>query len=227
MNHDMTEYLQPTYFLDFDNAEVRAFAEKHVEGAQNRIEQAVLLYKAVRDGWYYDPYYLDLRREGSKASTVMKRGSGHCVSKAILLAASGRAVGIPTRLSFFIVCNHVATERIERYLQTNKLVFHGATELFLEGKWVKATPAFNTSLCKKMNVEVLEFTGLEDSIFQQFDRSGNVFMQYLHEYGSFADMPLETMIEELLTHYGSVISRDVLEKHGFVLDLAKMSEARN
>jgi transglutaminase-like putative cysteine protease len=223
----MTEYLQPTYFLDFDTPEVRAFAEKNVEGAQNQVEQAVQLYNAVRDGWFYDPYYLDLRPEGSKASTVLKRPSGHCVNKAVLLAASGRAVGIPTRLSFFIVRNHIATERIERYLQTNKLVFHGATELFLEGKWVKATPAFNKALCQKLNVEPLEFIGTEDSIFQQFDRSGNVFMEYLHEYGSFADMPLETMVEELLHHYSAVISREVVEKHGFVLDLGKMSAAQN
>jgi transglutaminase-like putative cysteine protease len=223
----MQEYLQPTYFLDFDHPEVRAFAEKHVEGAQNQIEQAVQLYKAVRDGWYYDPYYLDLRPVGSKASIVMTRRSGHCVSKAILLAASARAVGIPSRLSFFIVCNHIATERIERFLQTNKLVFHGATELFLEGKWVKATPAFNAALCQKMNVDVMEFTGLEDSIFQQFDRTGNTFMQYLHEYGAFADLPHEYMISEWKHHYGNVITQEVLEKHDFVLDLAKMSAEKN
>lgn len=219
----MNEYLQPTYFLDFDNEEVRAFAHKHSESAETELEKAKSLYLAVRDGWYYDPYYLDLRREGSKASTIMNRRSGHCVSKAIVLAASARAVGIPSRLSFFIVCNHIATERIERFLGTNKLVFHGATELFLEGKWVKATPAFNAALCHKLNVEVLEFTGLEDSVFQQFDRTGNTFMQYLHEYGAFADVPHEYMISEWKSHYGKVITQELIEKNDYVLDLMTLS----
>jgi transglutaminase-like putative cysteine protease len=219
----MTEYLKPTYFLDYENEEVRAFAEKHTDRTNTQLQNAVSLYNAVRDTWYYDPYYLDLRPEGSRASTVMKRRSGHCVSKAIVLAASARYIGIPSRLSFYIVCNHIATERIERFLGTNKLVFHGAAELLLEEKWVKATPAFNTALCHKLNVEVLDFTGLEDSVFQQFDRTGNTFMQYLHEYGAFADVPHDYMISEWKKHYGTVITPELLEKHDFVLDLMKLS----
>lgn len=217
----MTEYLKPTYFLDFEHPLVQDFTQKHTRGAETPREKAVRLYYAVRDGFIYNPYQLDLRREGLQASNLAARASGYCVEKSVLLAATCRAVGIPSRLSFFNVCNHIATERIEQVLGTNVLVFHGATELFLEGKWVKATPAFNAALCEKLNVETLEFTGLEDSIFQQFDRTGSAYMSYLHEYGAFEDMPYDTFLGELRKHYGTLVTEETLQSCGYVLNLLK------
>lgn len=197
----MEEYLQPTEFLNFDDASVKAFATRNSAGANTEREKAVKLYYAVRDGFQYNPNILDLRREGLKASDLLKRTRGYCVEKAILLAASARAVGIPSRLSFYIVRNHIATEKLEKLLQKNYLVFHGAAELFLDGKWLKTTPAFNKKLCDYLKVEPLEFDGTTDSIFQEYDREGNVFMKYLHEYGTFADLPYELYLEELKKHY--------------------------
>ena len=183
----MNEYLKPTEFLDFDNAAVQEFAKRNSDANKSATENAVSLYYAVRDGFTYNPYTLDLRRTGLWASDLVKRKSGYCIEKAILLAASARFVGVPSRLSFYTVKNHIATERIEKILGTNVLVFHGAAELFLGGRWLKTTPAFNKRLCEKLNVAALEFDGTSDSIFQQFDETGAVFMDYLHEYGDFAD----------------------------------------
>ena len=77
------------------------------------------------------------------------------------------------------------------------LVFHGAAEMFLNEKWLKMTPAFNKKLCEYLRVEPLEFDGETDSIFQEFDKSGNVFMEYLHDYGDFDDLPYELYLAEL------------------------------
>jgi len=104
----MNEYLQPTEFLDFDNQTVKDFAEKNTVGATSDTEKAIKLYYAVRDSFQYNPYLLDLRREGLTASNLLTRNSGYCVEKAVLLAASARAVGVPSRLSFYIVRNHIA-----------------------------------------------------------------------------------------------------------------------
>lgn len=197
----MQEYLQPTEFLDFDTEIVRQFAHENTIHTDSDREKAVALYYAVRDGFQYNPYVLDLRREGLKASNLLTRNRGYCVEKAILLAASARAVGIPSRLSFYIVRNHIATEKLEKALKKNYLVFHGAAELFLDGRWLKTTPAFNKSLCDYLSVEPLEFDGTADSIFQQFDKAGNLFMEYLHEYGAFADFPYNLYLQELETHY--------------------------
>src|SRR5688572_22916110 len=108
----MDEYLRPTEFLDSDHPAVREYAERHTSGQTNDVDRAVALYYAVRDGFQYDPYVLDLRRPAMRASTVLRKSRAYCVEKAVLLAASTRSLGIPSRLSFYIVRNHIATERL-------------------------------------------------------------------------------------------------------------------
>ena len=208
----MQEYLQPTEFLNYDDASVREFAERNSAGATTEREKAVKLYYAVRDGFQYNPNILDLRRTGLQASDLLKRNRGYCVEKAVLLAAAARAVDIPSRLSFYIVRNHIATDKLEKILRKNYLVFHGAAEMFLDGKWLKTTPAFNKNLCKYLNVEPLEFDGSADSIFQEFDKSGNVFMEYLHEYGAFDDLPYQLYLDELRKHYPHIFENQEYTK---------------
>jgi transglutaminase-like putative cysteine protease len=217
----MNEYLQPTEFLDFDNQTVRDFAEKNTVGAKNETEKAVKLYYAVRDGFQYNPYILDLRREGLTAGNLLTRNRGYCVEKAVLLAASARAVGVPSRLSFYIVRNHIATEKLEKALKKNYLVFHGAAEVFLNGNWFKTTPAFNQSLCKYLGVEPLEFDGTKDSIFQEYDHKGNVFMTYLHDYGFFSDLPYELYLEELKKHYPHIFDNQDYTNGNLIYDFTK------
>ena len=218
--NNLQQYLQPTEFLNFGDETVRHFAEQHAIGDSN-IERAKSLYLAVRDGFQYNPYILDLRKEGLMASNLLKRNRGYCVEKAVLLSACARAVGIPSRLSFYIVCNHIATERLEKILKTNHLVFHGASELYLEEKWVKATPAFNKNLCKYLGVESLEFDGTKDSIFQEYDKKGNVFMTYLHDYGAFADLPYQLYLEELQKHYPHIFENEKYTSGDLVYDFTK------
>lgn len=217
----MPEYLQPTGFLDFDKQIVRDFAEKNTVGAKSETEKAVKLYYAVRDGFQYNPYLLDLRREGLTASNLLTRNRGYCVEKAVLLAASARAVGVPSRLSFYIVRNHIATEKLEQALKKNYLVFHGAAEVFLEGHWLKTTPAFNASLCKYLGVEPLEFDGKSDSTFQEYDKNGNSFMTYLHDYGFFDDLPYQLYLQELKEHYPHIFGNEKYTDGDLIYDFTK------
>ena len=217
----MTEYLQPTEFLNFDNVEVKNFAEKYTVDAQTQKEKAIKLYYAVRDSFQYNPYILDLRREGLSAGNLLTRNRGYCVEKAVLLAACARAVGVPSRLSFYIVRNHIATEKLEIALKKNYLVFHGAAELYLDGKWLKTTPAFNKSLCNYLGVEPLEFDGTKDSIFQEYDKNGNVFMSYLHNYGDFADLPYQLYLDELKSHYPHIFENREYTNGDLIYDFTK------
>jgi hypothetical protein len=70
-------------------------------------------------------------------------------------------------------------------------VYHGYTDLYLDGRWVKATPAFNLALCERFRVKPLEFDGREDSIFHPFDRDNRRHMEYLRERGTYADVPVD------------------------------------
>ena len=78
--------LQPASMVDSDHPAVIAFAQQHAQGSNDR-ERAVALYYAVRDGFRYDPYRIDLSVHGMKGSTVLDIGYGWCVPKAALLAA--------------------------------------------------------------------------------------------------------------------------------------------
>lgn len=181
--------LAPTAFVDSDHPAVRAFAAAHAQGADTR-ERVAALYLAVRDGFRYDPYRADLTPHGMRASTVLEAGHGWCVTKAALLAAACRALGIPARLGFADVRNHLATERLRRLMQTDLFIWHGYADIRLGSRWLKATPAFNIELCERFGVAPLEFDGSADSIFQPYDRAGQRHMEYVHERGTFDDVPL-------------------------------------
>jgi len=143
-----TQHLASTPLIDSGHPEVRAFARHHAQGDDDR-QRAVSLYLAVRDAIRYDPYQIDLSPDGMRASSVLARGHGWCVTKATLLAAAARAAGIPARLGFAGVRNHLSTERMRQTMQTDVFHWHGFTELWLDGAWRKATPAFNTELCNR------------------------------------------------------------------------------
>jgi transglutaminase-like putative cysteine protease len=192
--------LQSTALIDSDHADVAAFARECASGASDR-ERAVALHDAVRDAFRYDPYRVDLTPEGMCASNVIRRGYGWCVPKAALLAAACRAVGIPARLGYADVRNHLSTERMRRTMGTDLFVWHGYTDIWIDGAWRKATPAFNQSLCERFGLLPLAFNGHDDSIYHPFDRAGNKHMEYVQYRGAFDDMPLETIVAEFRRTY--------------------------
>ena len=192
--------LQPTPLIDSAHPLVRAFAERHAVGADER-ERAVALYLAVRDGFRYDPYRVDLTPAGMRASAVIEKGHGWCVTKAALLAAACRAIGIPARVGYADVRNHLSTERLRQALQTDVFYWHGYAELQLDGRWIKATPAFNLELTERFGLLPLEWDGREDSIYHPYDRAGHRHMEYLHQRGSFDEVPLAQIVADFERHY--------------------------
>lgn len=210
----MELYLHDTYFIDYRDPDLQKFTFSLVSDEMTKKEKAVCIYEAVRDGWRYNPYQLNFSPGSLQASTVLHESEAHCLGKAILLAACLRLVDIPARLHFYQVQNHLGTSRLEEYLNTNVLVFHGATEIFLNDKWVLATPAFNKELCEKLGVNVLEFDGEQDSIFQAYSREKGKFMEYLHDYGSYHDLPYEYMVREFKRVYGDSIRESSPQEEG-------------
>ena len=186
----MSDYLSPGRYIDSTNSRVVAFAEENLEGESER-ERAVSLYYAVRDKIRYNPFLDFSKREVFRASAVLEAGQGFCVGKASLLAACARAAGIEARVGFADVKNHLTTPRLAETMGSDLFVYHGYTELWLEGQWVKATPAFNLELCRKFRVKPLEFDGRHDSIFHPFDADERRHMEYLRDRGSYADVPVE------------------------------------
>jgi transglutaminase-like putative cysteine protease len=145
----------------------------------------------VRDRVRYNPFQNFMADDAYRASTCLERNVGWCVSKAALLAACARAAGIPARVGFADVKNHLTTPELTAKMGTDLFVYHGYVELQLDGKWIKATPAFNLALCTRFRVKPLEFDGREDSIFHPFDEDNRRHMEYVRWRGEFADVPAE------------------------------------
>ena len=199
---DLAQYLKATDIIDSDHPDIRAFVAEETRNAPNAVDKAVRLYYAVRDGVRYDPYYPFYLPAHYRASVVLKGRRGFCVPKVSLLCAAGRACGIPSRAGFATVRNHLATRQLLEFMGSDLFVFHGFTEFFLEGKWVKATPAFNSELCERFGVPPLEFNGREDSIFQSSGGEQRKFMEYVEFYGSYADIPVENIVASFKETYG-------------------------
>jgi transglutaminase-like putative cysteine protease len=196
-----TACLRPGRLVDSDHPEVMAFAERAAKSAPEARARAVILYHAVRDEVRYDPYvdYGDLGCY--RASGVLERGRGYCVGKAALLAAAARAAGIPARVAFADVRNHLATPRLRELVGTDLFIYHGIAELWLDGRWVKATPTFNLSLCEKFGIRPLDFDGRNDALLHPYDREGRRHMEYVRERGAYVDVPAEQIMAAMRGAY--------------------------
>jgi transglutaminase-like putative cysteine protease len=199
---DLRPYLIPTTIIDSNHPLVQEYARRAVDGAADPVEVAMKLYLAVRDGIHYDPYSPFHLPQHYQASQVIRRGKQFCIPKAALLCALARVYAIPSRLGFANVKNHLATRQLLEYLGANIFVYHAFVELFLDGRWVKATPAFNRELCQRHRVAALEFSGREDSLFQPYNEENQRYMEYLEFIGIYADVPLAEILSAWRKTYG-------------------------
>ena len=195
------DFLKAAEYVDSDDANVRAFAQAAVAGISGDKARAVALYNAVRDKIAYDPYLDYLGGDVFRASAVLKAGRGFCVGKSALLAACARAVGIPARPGFADVRNHMTSKRLQQMVGGDVFTWHSYTELLIDGQWVKCTPAFDTELCRRARIAPLEFDGAHDSLFHEFDHAGRRHMEYLQDRGTFADVPVDTILAEFKRQY--------------------------
>ena len=201
-DNQFQQYLGPTTIIDSEHPNVRAFAKKVAGEGDDPGKQSVKLYLAVRDGIRYDPYSPFYLPEHYRASYVLERGKSFCIPKASLLCALGRACSIPSRIGFAVVKNHLATKQLLDYMGSNIFVYHGFVEFYLQGKWVKATPAFNRELCEKHQVLPLEFNGHDDSLFHAYNSANQKYMEYLEYQGTYADVPVSEILKGWEESYG-------------------------
>jgi len=196
-------WLAPSYYLDFDSTEVEAFATTAVGDATalSPIDKAIKLFYAVRDGFRYDPYGMDARPEAFRASHVAGLDTAWCVTKSVLLTAAARNQGIPARLGFADVRNHLSSEKLLESLGTDLFIWHGYSELLLGGRWFKLSTAFNIELCERFGVKTLDFDGTDDALMHPFDTAGNRHMEYVNQRGSFDDLPYEQIVADFAELY--------------------------
>lgn len=206
MSSELYPFLTPTWFIQSDAPEIVALAREVLGATSDEVDRACRLFYAVRDGIRYDAYNLVVTRESLCATAVLAAGQSWCVPKSVLLAAVCRAVGIPCRLCYANVRNHMATRKLLEHMGTDVFYYHGYNEIYLRSRWVKATVSFNRTLCALARLAPLDFDGVHDSIYHPFDLAGRRYMEYLHDYGAFADVPYDDLVAKFAEVYPNVPS---------------------
>jgi transglutaminase-like putative cysteine protease len=206
MTSEEINYLSAASFVDSGDPVIRAFAHQALGGAQTAKDKALALYGAVRDSIQYDPYVDFLDPAVFRASDVLRAGKGFCVGKSALLTAAARAAGIPARPGYADVRNHLTSKRLQDLVDGDIFYWHSYTELNIDGKWVKCTPAFDAALCARAKITPLDFDGINDSLFHPFDPAGRRHMEYLKDRGAFADVPFATIIADFKKFYPKLVA---------------------
>ena len=191
----MKKYLASTYTMDCDEPSIKNKASELTKGQHTDIDKAKAVFYFVRDCIKYNPYGGISPLEEYKASATLKRGNGYCVQKAVLLSALAKAAGIPARLGFVNVRNHLLPQDILDGLSgDNVMKYHGYALLYLNGKWVKATPSFDINLCREHKFIPVEFDGVTDAIFHRCNQEGKLHMEYVHNHGIYDEVPWEEIL---------------------------------
>lgn len=200
--NDIERYLRSSPTIDSDNDSIKQKAVALTKSEQTAADKAKRLFYWVRDIIKYNPLVPLKIFEDYRASKTLKRGEGFCVEKAAVLAALARAVGIPARLHLADIRNHLVSDRLREVMGTNLFSYHGYTELYISGKWVKATPAFDLKMCQANRIVPVEFDGKNDAIFHSHNLDGQLHIEYVADHGCRVDVPVDEIIAAWEQHYG-------------------------
>ena len=198
----MNDYLQETYYFDYSDKGIQSLVQDLKELPIH--EKIGKLFLRVRDQWRYNPFVIYMSKEKYKASFIASNPEGHCIDKSSLFIAGLRALGVPARLRLAKVINHIAAEGLTAKLGTHYIAPHGIAEVHVNGKWLKASTAFNKTLCDKYNVDALYFDGSEDSMLQPYNRDDQQYMEYVEDFGHFTDVPYDFIVETFSAQYPDI-----------------------
>lgn len=215
--HEREACLSPTTVIDASHPAVCAFAreasgltavptERGGDAAEVRRRAAVALFEAVRDRILYDPYCCHVSEEALRASTTLARGRAWCVPKAVLLAAAARAIGLPARLGFADVRNHLSNAKLRELMGSDVYAWHGSTSLWIDGAWVKATPAFNARLSRLFGLVPVDFDGRSDSLLHPTNAAGEQVIEYVAERGEHLDVPVAAIRDTFAARYPRLVA---------------------
>ncbi len=209
--NQIERYLKPTPTIDSDNKSIKQKALDLTKGKKQAKDKAKSLFYFVRDEIKFIPHLPIGHLESYLASKILEIGGGMCIQKAVLLATLTRAAGIPALVHFIDIRNYRVPDKIKEVLETDLFPYHGYNELFIEGKWVKATPTFELKVCQENRLFPVEFDGKHDAMLPSHDLDGNPHIEYLQDHGHYDNIPLDEIYDAWTKAYG-IESREGLNQ---------------
>ena len=198
----LEKYLEPTFTIDSNSRPIREKTRELTKDQEHVTDKAKSLFYFVRDQIKYIMYPQISREEYFKASKTLQKGEGYCVQKAVLLTTLARAADIPARLGFVDIVNHLLPQKYIALQGTNLFIYHGFTELYLKGRWIKATPAFDLNMCVESQIVPVDFDGENDTLFHPVNQDGKPHIEYTKFHGSYDDLPYTEIINACREVYG-------------------------
>jgi len=187
---DKNDYLGPTFFIDCDEPIIQEKSRELNANIDEALEKARRIFYFVRDKIKYNVYSPRSANSDFKASNVLIKGEGYCVQKAVLLVALARAASIPARLRFAEIRIHHTARFLAEKRGSNVFPCHGLADLYVNGRWVKATPTYDLECCKKAGIAPVEFDGHSDALLPLSTLDGKPNIEYIQERGFFDELPL-------------------------------------
>ncbi|MCH8906992.1 MAG: transglutaminase domain-containing protein [Candidatus Heimdallarchaeota archaeon] len=200
----MEQFLAETEYFDISDPIIKIHLEKLDLSALSDKEKAIKLFYHVRDSIKYSVKPVDLKKTTYIASHVLQQAKSFCIPKAIALGTLARAVGIPSRLHFVDFINHRLSANLEQLWGTNVMAGHCYTELYLNGKWVKATVSLDKITCAKHKFRPVEFDGENDALLFDTDQEGRPHAEYIADHGTHSDMSLKLVTNIFESTYGPI-----------------------
>ena len=201
MSEDLQKFLSPAPGIQCDHPKVRTLAAEVTAGAKNDVQVAGLLFDYVRDTVRYSVHVPFTRLEDYLALNTLERGTGFCAQKAALLCALARCRGIPARLAFADIKSHQLPPRLAEVITDGVIYHHTFTEWRLNGRWLKATPSFDTELTRHEGWRLVEFSPETDALLPATDLAGRPHIEYLRYHGWRAGMPLQEFLKVTAESY--------------------------
>jgi transglutaminase-like putative cysteine protease len=208
----MKKYLKPTAAIDSDHPSIKERAHNIIRGKRETTDKAKSLFYWVRDEIKYNPFLVMEALENFRVSRTLERRQGFCIEKAAVLAAFARAVGIPARLHFVDIRNYLVSDKLLKVMGTDLFSYHGYTELYIKGKWVKATPAFDLKMCHKNRIIPVEFDAQNDAILHSHNLDGKLHIEYVRDRGYREDVPVDEMLARWEKDYGLETQQERLNR---------------
>ena len=167
-------------------------------------EKAREIFYFVRDRIRY-LFHADSNEDQYLASNILKKKGGFCTQKSILFCALARACDIPAGIYFYDIVDYTLPQHIIDLLQTRTLYRHGIVALYLNGKWLKYDATLDSNLVARNNLIAVEFFPDRDCLMHEKTDSGARHIEYVKNYGLFADVSFDEIKLWFKEYYSHLI----------------------